>query len=383
MAETEKDESTKMVVTKHQEQVIDVDTSTLVAAKDGAGPLDLVTQFESIDSMQLTPQVIKHVMKVHMMSTVRQAQINQASGQMHSLNFLMGYSNALKAQELQGGLLEARRDIEHGKLVLMEMQHQLAHSSSAIGSLERTVGGLAEQVDTQEQLQSELSAAVVAQKLEMTDALKDIDEKLSTQQSLIDQQERTLQSLLYVRFRIDFAADTAILLLSWWWANSAAATWLLSPLVSFVSLISNMNGKPRVRSSLQPMAMAVPSPLPGSVPLRRDRQQRLGERLVQKHLARKNQQVVQQLVKLVLVLALFRYLKRVAVYNGLHSMVGSMNSYWSFMRNLASKSMDAAGVPASYQQQLAACQQQLGHAKQHASDFCEQMVSKFKETTGL
>lgn len=279
-----------------------------------------VSQLDTrLDKIELTPEAMKRTMKIHMLAMVRQHQINKVNSQLHSMNFLMGYSNALKTKDLHKGFLEVKHCMEEGQVVLTSLQNTLATQSSAIVHLERGMDGLADEVQSQGELTKQISSEMHKQRIEFKAALEDVDYQLASQQSLIQDQEKSLQRLMKVRFRIDFVVDMVILLLSWWGSTSRVVGWLLNPLASSLSTLSSK-----------------------SMP--EDRLLRSRYR----YQVRSRSRTVSQLMQLSMTAVVFRYLKTAAVNNGLHSLVGSINTYGAFVTDLGTNFVGHLGLPVSY-----------------------------------
>jgi len=178
---------------------------------------------------------------------------------------------------------------------------------------------LQDQVQVQEGKTERLESEVQQQRHELRAALEEIDDQLTCQQALIQEQDQTLQRLLKVRFRLDFAVDATIMLVAYWSSSSRIISWLLSPVVNTLSSLS---------------ANRLPT----------DPILRVGFRRRQRHRSK----LMAQVMKLSLTVVVFRHLKRVAIRNGLHSLVGSFASYSTYMTDVGSTVLTRAGVSSTY-----------------------------------
>lgn len=269
--------------------------------------------------MQMSSEAMQRATKIHMLAIVRQHQINQVNNQLHSLHFFTGYCNVVKTKQLHQGLVDVRRGMQEGQVALGSLQHALMAQGTMVRRLDQSLHDLNDQVQVQEEKTERLETEVQQQRNDLTAALEDIDNQLTCQQASILEQDEALQRLLKVRFRLDFAVDATIMLVSYWSSSSRITSWILSPVVATLSTLS---------------AKSLPSDPILRVGFRRHNRQR--------------SKLMAQVMKLSLTMVVFRYLKRVAVRNGLHSLVGSFASYSTYMTDVGSTVLKKTGVSSEY-----------------------------------
>lgn len=135
----------------------------------------------------------------------KQQRINQASGQLHGMSFLMNYANAARARALHEDYQLVKRDIHEGKQLLVNIQGQVHEQHQSILDLTDSVVKVAEDVEDQKQKYNDLSGTVDRQREEMQRAMEEYDKKLSGQEAILNHQEQTLTVLTILLMAIHWA----------------------------------------------------------------------------------------------------------------------------------------------------------------------------------
>ncbi len=251
---------------------------------------------------------------MHMQSSAlkRQEQINKVSAQLHTLNFLFNYANSSRYRNLNDQYQLIRQDIRQGQSIVMRMQDSLKSQAESVEHLEANVLQLSETVDEQGRLYVDLHHEVAVQKKELAEAIDDYDRRLREQEQLIAQQEETLRAMQQHRFRTDFGVDCFIVTLAYFASHSRVLRFFLGLFSSAVSRLSMM----RTKSSQNPLIF-------------KQHKQRVASR-------------TRMLVagsQLIAWAGLVRYLRLLAVMNGVHSLIGSVEGYAGTLRILAAESL--------------------------------------------